>query len=787
MLAGQPLTLDNRLRFFIHDALRFISMFIIPISQSAPHVYLSALPFTPEESRVARKFHPMLCNAFVVTEGRPSQQPMVVFTAEHHKDPVCHTAFSPDGSTFSSTSFSAVYICDSETGHCISGPSERPGIYDTCFSPAGKHILVKSDSHAVVWDVETGEKQYQIEGSDFAFNHHGGRIASVKKDRNLDNSEDKGANRILVQFWDASNGTLIYNRLLEVNDVRVAQFSPDGHFLAIAKRSEDVIELRNLEDNKEIRRFTYPHRNLSFIRFSPTSDTLMVGSREKPRQVYLWRLDTQEMASFSHDFYGVPHVIHSPLTNYLFIERLDTVEIWDVSETGSKMICEMKPGSTSLLRSICPSCDGHRVLVGYYDGSVEMWNLDLENLAINQADTTDARDVRRVVTISPSGKMVVTGSQQPSKVKFLDTTTGKVIACTDIEYEDDMEIAFSPDEEQVAFLSKSLIIIYNIMHPEKRVLFDPWPGKDIRKGRVAFQTCNDLVICAISRGYSGTLQVWHQQDPTGFKCTYSLDFKPDKYSYPILAPDGLTAIVPYFSSTKYYSWNHETAQFDPVHFEDQVHVLWHPKYSPDGKLFACRSLYDSHVRVWDTRTGYLVSKFPTPRVDAIALSPALIDHSLGERLIALRFNNENAICLFDAYTGHQHAQVLGQAYTDMAFIRDGTVLAYYSSDFGLRVWDIANLAVDLWHSTHGYELMLQGMREGWVMGRDDEPLFWVPAEHREHLCAPPFKVVIKAPQMNSTMPDLSNSRFGRKWTECIDKEWLRELEKKKKEVGNLLK
>jgi len=119
----------------------------------------------------------------------------------------------------------------------------------------------------------------------------------------------------------------------------------------------------------------------------------------------------------------------------------------------------------------------------------------------------------------------------------------------------------------------------------------------------------------------------------------------------------------------------------------------------------------------------------------------------------------------------------------MAFIRDGTVLAYYSSDFGLRVWDIANLAVDLWHSTHGYELMLQGMREGWVMGRDDEPLFWVLVEHREHLCAPPFKVVIKAPQMNSTMPDLSNSRFGRKWTECIDKGWLRELEKKEKEVG----
>jgi len=71
------------------------------------------------------------------------------------------------------------------------------------------------------------------------------------------------------------------------------------------------------------------------------------------------------------------------------------------------------------------------------------------------------------------------------------------------------------------------------------------------------------------------------------------------------------------------------------------------------------------------------------------------------------------------------------------------------------------------------------------MGQDDEPLFWVPVKHREHLSMLPFKVVIEAPQV-PTILDSSNSRFGRKWMECIDKEWLRELEKKEKEVGNLL-
>jgi len=79
--------------------------------------------------------------------------------------------------------------------------------------------------------------------------------------------------------------------------------------------------------------------------------------------------------------------------------------------------------------------------------------------------------------------------------------------------------------------------------------------------------------------------------------------------------------------------------------------------------------------------------------------------------------------------------------------------------------------------------MLQGVMVGWVMGQNGEPLFWVPVEHRKDvlLC----RVVISAPQM-STILDFSNSRIGRKWTECIDKEWLRELEQKEKEVGNRL-
>jgi len=769
-------------------------------------MYVSALPFAPEESLVARKFCLRFTNTLAITQGKPSQWPSVVFTAEHHKDYVQHIVFSPDESTFASISPQTMYVCDSETGHCISGPFEllKYGeVYNACFSPDGKHILLgfRFGSGAVVWDIETGEEQFRIESYDFALIDHDGRIASVRLvDGDWDGSRDESKFRILVQLLDASNGALVSDRLFEVNDVGRIRFSPDGHFLAVGKKSEDVIELWNLEDGKDPRRVPYPHGKLSSLHFSPTSDTLMADFREKHRHIYLWRADTQEMVSFSHDFdYGL-HVVHSPITNYLFIQRARTAEMWDVSMTGSRWIWRTESLATSIVSSICPSRDGHRLLVGYHNGSVRMWNVDPEDSTGNRADTIETQDdtdTRYVDTISPSGKVMATVSLQSYNVEFLDTNTWEIVACTDVKFEDGMNIAFSPDDNQAAFLSKHFITICDIMHPEKRVSFDPWPKKDIWYWNVTFQTCNNLVICAIFGDDSGLLQVWHRQDRAGFECTYSLDFKVDRNSFPYLAPDGLTVVIVPLSnssSATCYSWNHNTAQFDPVHFDDQVHIPWdsYPAYSPDGKLFACWSDEDSHVRVWDTRTRQLVFKFPTSEVYDIAFSPALTGHHLGDRLIALRFTHENAIGIFDVYHGHLYGQILGQANAFMAFIRDGTALAYYSDDIGLRTWEIADLTAEITsltaehrHSTDGLELMMQGMRDGWVMGQDNEPLFWVPIEHRKDVYVPPCRVVIKPPQI-STILDLSNSRFGREWTECIDKEWLRELERREKEVGHLL-
>jgi len=172
-------------------------------------------------------------------------------------------------------------------------------------------------------------------------------------------------------------------------------------------------------------------------------------------------------------------------------------------------------------------------------------------------------------------------------------------------------------------------------------------------------------------------------------------------------------------------------------------------------------------------------------VDAMALSPTLIEDSPSDRLVALWLEYKHTVHLLNVHTGHLYAKILGRGSADMVFIRDGTKLAQYSSDLGLRIWDIADLTDEHWNSTHGYEPMTCYMT-GWVVGRDNQPLFWVPVEHRENLCMPPPRVVPGIPRKEETVVDLSNSRLGRKWMECIDNEWLREVERKGKEMRNVL-
>jgi len=781
-------------------------VFLVPISQGAPQIYISALPFAPKCSLVGENFRPRFPNTLTITDGRPSQWPMTIFTAEHHKDPVWCIALSPDETTFASISkisykSATMYVSDSETGHCVSGPFELRNLESNdwgrrlhaCFSPGGKHILVGYRSEtilhrlAVVWDIERGEEVFQIEGFDFVFIHCGrnkGRVASmhwIDKDEILIRtvpSQDQRLTCVVVRLWDIGNGT--FHNLFEVTGVAIAHFSPSGQYLAVGRQSEDVVELWNLEDGKITHRFSHPLGNISSLHFSPTSDCLMAAFRASDHK-YLWRLDTQETVSFYLYAGYPPPAIVSTHTNWVFVPRDKTVEIWEVSVTSPNMIFKTEPLTTLRVTSICPSHDGQQLLVGSLNGNVRMRNL--EDLGSNRPVAQDDTDVVEVIASSPSGKMVGTKSRKSGYLELRDTTTWELVRPRAVEY--GLEVAFSTDDNQIALSSRDRITILDTMQSKNRLSFNTWPkGRHIRIRKVAFQTCNDLVICAKlqddgSGEISGILQVWKVKDR--LECTYSLDISVGENSQILLAPDGLTVIIDNPNSC--YSWNHDTAQFHRIYFTDEAHLDGLlPVYSPDGKLFACCSREDNDVRFWDTRTGQLCGKPITMSwVNAIAFSPVLNDQSLGGRLVALRCYFTNTISLFDVHNGQLRARFWCPE-GSMAFIRDGTKLASYHHSGPIRIHDIVGLAAKHRNASHGHEPIPQDMRDGWMVDQGNMLLFWVPLEHRRVLCLPHAEIS----KEQSMKVDFSSFRYGSKWTECIDQEWLKELKEREKEMTRLL-
>ena len=88
-----------------NDAIKFVSAFGPPISQSVPHIYLSALPFTPRNSQVAKHYLPLFPKTLHLKKGKADNWPEIIAVFEGHTGWVNSVAFSQDGKHIVSGSY----------------------------------------------------------------------------------------------------------------------------------------------------------------------------------------------------------------------------------------------------------------------------------------------------------------------------------------------------------------------------------------------------------------------------------------------------------------------------------------------------------------------------------------------------------------------------------------------------------------------------------------------------------------------------------------------------------
>ncbi|KAF7970642.1 hypothetical protein HWV62_23372, partial [Athelia sp. TMB] len=127
---------------FAQDALAFSRRFGPAMAFSAPHIYISCIPFAPQESVIKNQYAPLMKKILCIKSGMDATWPILQQAIEHPRG-VYAVAFSPDGLRIASGSADGfVRVWDAETGALIVAPFEghTSDIQSVAFSPDGQWI-----------------------------------------------------------------------------------------------------------------------------------------------------------------------------------------------------------------------------------------------------------------------------------------------------------------------------------------------------------------------------------------------------------------------------------------------------------------------------------------------------------------------------------------------------------------------------------------------------------------------------------------------------------------------
>src|SRR5205807_2090078 len=136
------------------------------IARSAPHIYISALPFAPTSSHISRHYFSVFSNTLSLKLGRLRHWPAVEMVIPVEGQPATDSvAFSPDGQRIvSGSSDRTIRVRTTTTAamELIIFIGHLPFVTSVAFSPDGQRIVSGSADRTIrVWNATTGA----VEGS----------------------------------------------------------------------------------------------------------------------------------------------------------------------------------------------------------------------------------------------------------------------------------------------------------------------------------------------------------------------------------------------------------------------------------------------------------------------------------------------------------------------------------------------------------------------------------------------------------------------------------------------
>ncbi|CCA70722.1 hypothetical protein PIIN_04656 [Serendipita indica DSM 11827] len=653
----------NRLK----EIRQFLVAFSVPIQESAPHIYISALPFTPVRSIIHLEGLKKHKNTLSVTQGVEETYPGRPSMLRGHNNTVTVVSFSPDGSQIASGSCdNTLRLWDGQTGQPLgahsevmkigSQPSHSPQmarelslslgsplrghereVVAVAFSPDGSRVVSGSyDSTVRLWNADTGQQLGEpLQGHDstvtvVAFSPDGSCIVSSSWDRTL-------------RLWDSDTGHPLGEPLRgHRSAIRAVAFSPDG--LTIVSGSSGITSgawdytIRQW-DVKTGQPLGDPLQeddtdDVRAIRFSSDgSEIVSASSKHKFRvwDAYTGQLLRKPLQGHEDSVYAVAI---SPDVSRIVSVFLDGVRLWDVESVLPPL-----RGHQNSVHAVNFSPDGSRIVSCSYDNTVRLWNATTGQPLGEPLQGHDSAVTAAV--FSPDGSRILSGSWD-NTIRIWDGETG-------------------------------------------RALGEPLRVDMAQINAVCFSPDGSRIVSASSQLYSGpsghTIRLWDAE--TGQPQGEPLRGHQNSIKTVAFSPDG-SQIVSGSSDCTIQLWDAYSGQplGEPLRgHQGSINTV---VFSPDGSRIVSGS-DDKTIRFWDAETGLPLGdplRGHKSGVVAVAFSPN------GSRIVS--GSPDGTVRLWDTETGQSLGEpFLGQTkgVWSVAFSPDGSRIASGSLDGTIRLWD----------------------------------------------------------------------------------------------------
>ncbi|KZP28027.1 WD40 repeat-like protein [Athelia psychrophila] len=766
---------DIHVQAFTQDGIKFTRAFMSVILESAPHIYVSALPFAPSTSIIKQQYSRIMGNTLHIPTSTTSGWPSCEQAIEGCDSVVSSVVYSPDGDRVASGSNDGkVRVWNTHTGELAAGPFEGhiDDVISIAFSPDGVCIVSGSeDCNIRVWDVHTGEL---VEGPF----EHTQRVLSVAF---LPGGEHiaSGSSNTTVHVWNAQGELVGWPFKGHTGVVTSLLFSPNKK-LIVSGSLDGTIHIWDACTGDLVAGPFEGHEDHVFVvAFSPDGKHIASGSEDKCIRVWGVRSGELVAGPFKGHSSMISSVAFSPDGKHIASGSYD--------HTTGKLVSGPFEGHSNFVTSVAYSPDGLHIVSGSEDHTIRFWDArigellagpDELHIALGSQDNTVCHsNAVTSVVFSPDGLHIASGSDDAA-IHVWDANTGRLVAgpleghtdsVNSVAFSPDglhivsgsedhtitagpflghigevTSVAFSPNGEHIASGSMDNTVCIRDAYMGG-LLTRPLEGHTGAVSSVAFSPNARLIV---SGSWNGTICMWDagtgrllagplrgQTAPVR-----SIAFSPDgvhiasgSYDCTTLVAGPLGGHTQCVNSVAFSPGGEciASGSDDTTGHADSVTSV---AFSPSGTLISSGSR-DGTIRIWDACTGVTVkgpSNMDMDGIHSVTFSPNGLGVTSGGAAIHISDLQTSSFVAvpFEWHTGPVNS---------VAFSPNGEHIVSGSADKTIHIFDMP---------TDANSSSVQGFRcsshlvNGWMQNSSTELLFWVPPAYRTGLWRPNSTVVI---------------------------------------------